>query len=254
MQAGAYLGGSTSPLTSDFGTNSIVSQRGELAKTGVGANYSSGNSSSTQVTLQSGITARQSNTANVQGSTDLTGARIGVEAGGSLSLATSGLRQRGVEQSSQASGSGFALALKPGEAKAPGGSVSSQPSTSSTLQSSVGVAPALAPGQTPVTPTIQLAQLGSVLNQPVVQTALKLNKGMKTAVERYGSTDAVPVDTVRRILGDAGVAIPEGASDNTVKKLYSSTLDTAYAAAVAQLGATNIPASQAGSILKAIIP
>jgi hypothetical protein len=111
-----------------------------------------------------------------------------------------------------------------------------------------------AAGQTPVQPTINLAQLGAVLNQPAVQIALKLNKGMKVAVEQYGSSDNVPVDTVRRILGDAGVAIPANTSDRALRTLFNDTLDSAYSAAITQLGATNIPASQAGSILKAIIP
>jgi hypothetical protein len=77
---------------------------------------------------------------------------------------------------------------------------------------------------------------------------------MKAAAEQYGGTDNVPADTVRRILGDAGVAVPAGSTDRMVRTLLNSTLDSAYSAAITQLGATNIPASQAGSILKAIIP
>src|SRR6185503_2260524 len=83
FQAGGYIGGSTID-TKDISTNSIISQRGEIAKTGASASYQNSNSDSTQVTLQSGITAQRSNTVNVAGRTDLTGARIGAEAGGSV--------------------------------------------------------------------------------------------------------------------------------------------------------------------------
>jgi hypothetical protein len=268
-QAGGYLGGAT--VTNDFTTNSIISQRGELAKTGAGANYQSSNTNSTQVTMQSGITGERSNTVNVTGSTALTGARIGSDSGGAVNITTSRLTQAGVEQKTESASSqtGFSAHLgnwqKP-ETKASGGN-----NTSSTLQSSVQgtvtqtapgaapvvVAPAtvpLAEGQTPVQPTIQLAQLGAVLNQPAVQTALKLNKGMKAAVEQYGSSDSVPTDTVRRVLADAGVAVPAGTSDRGVMTLLNATLESGYSAATTQLGTTNIPSSQAGSILKAIIP
>jgi hypothetical protein len=268
-QAGGYIGGSTID-THDISTNSIISQRGEIAKTGAGFNYQNSNTDSTQVTMQSGIVGQQSNTVNVTGNTNLTGARIGSDAGGAVNVTTSRLTQSAVEQSTSQSGYSIGGSAQIGNWQAPSTKTTGG-STSSTLQSSVqgtvtqtapGAAPVtsapasvpLAEGQTPVQPTIKLAQLGAVLNQPAVQTALKLNKGMKAAVEQYGSSDSVPVDTVRRILGDAGVAIPAGSTDRAVMVLLNNTLESGYAAATTQLGATNIPASQAGGILKAIIP
>ncbi|MGH8688536.1 MAG: hemagglutinin repeat-containing protein [Burkholderiales bacterium] len=248
-QFGGYVGGANETQT-DLTGNSIVSQRGELAKTGVAASYANSNASSTAVTMQSGINAGKSNTVNVTGKTDLTGARIGADAGGSVNLTTTGVTQSGVEQSSQASGSGFGFSLRAGDVQAPNGSTTAGAGTSSTLQSSVGVDS----GQTPIQPTIKLADLGKVLSQAVVQTALKLSNGMKTATGQYGSPDNVPVDTVRRILGDAGVPVPAGTSDRGVRQLFTRSLKTAYASAVTQLGATNIPASQAEGILRAIVP
>jgi len=264
-QTGAYLGGSDSLFSGDFGSNSIISQRGELARTGVGVNVQRSNVDSTQVTLQSGIVGQQSNQVNVTGNTSLTGARIGSDTGGTVGVATARLTQSGVEQSSSSSASEGGFSAQIGNWQAPQSSVQAGVSTSSTLQSSVqGTVTQTAPGAPPVTtasapvsgptpiqPTVAVAQLGALLTQPTVQTAMKINRGIKAAMEQYGAD--VPVDTVKRVLADAGVPVADGTSARGVIQLMNAALESGYSAARTQLSAANVPPAQADGILRAII-
>jgi hypothetical protein len=84
-----------------------------------------------------------------------------------------------------------------------------------------------------------------------VQTAMKINRGIKAAIEQYGAD--VPVDTVQRVLADAGVPVPGGTTPQGVIQLMNAALESGYSAAMTQLAAGNIPPAQADGILRAII-
>jgi filamentous hemagglutinin len=239
-----YLGGSGF----DRDAGGKRGQYGGDLRTGVSGSLGIASSDSSSVGQRSGIEGGNSTTVNVlTGSTTLKGAVIGGGQGGTTELNTRSLTQSNIDLSSSSSNLQGGGGLSTKTQDVPGGSRNSD-SSSSTVKSQVG-----AEGQQ-VQATLNVAQMSQVLSTPAVQTALQLNKGMKAAVAQFGSADRVPEPAMRKILVDAGVESAHAAPADTLRILLNNALDSGYAAATGQLAAQNIAPSQAGSILKAIIP
>ena len=77
---------------------------------------------------------------------------------------------------------------------------------------------------------------------------------MKAALAQYGSSESVPVTTMRTILTNAGIAAPANVNGEALKVLFNAALQSGYAEATAQLSKTNIPQAQVDGILRAINP
>jgi hypothetical protein len=240
---GAYVGGSG--LNRDSAGRG--GQYGGEIRTGASGNLEVQNSDSTRVRQLSGIVGGDGSVVNVlTGNTTLTAGVIGTDSG-NIALNTRSLTQNSLTESSSQSSLSGSLAGRVDQQGTPEGSRSST-STSSIANSSVG-----APGQQ-IQATLNVAQVSQVLNQPAVQTALLLNKGMKAALAQYGSSESVPVATMRTILTSAGVAAPANVNSEGLKALFNSAVESGYTAASTQLSKTNIPQVQIDGILKAINP
>jgi hypothetical protein len=240
---GGALGGASN---AGFTNNSAVTNRGEFMQGGMSMQFGKSNTDVAAVNVQSGITGQQSTTVNVTGTAALTGARIGSsDAEGTTSLTARSVTQQGLEQRDNRMVMNDGVGARIGDLRPPSSTHTDNPS-SSVLQSSVGGAP--------VQPTINIAQLGTVLNQPAVQTAMVLNRGMNAAKLQYGGADNVPADAMRKVLVDAGVPGAATATTAGLKTLFSSALESGYSAATTQLNRANVPPAQVDSILRSIIP
>jgi len=221
-------------------------QYGGDLRTGLSGSYSSDSSNSTTIGTASGIMSANSTTVNVlTGNTSLTGAMISTDSGGGGTILNSrSVNGASVGQSSSQSGVGFSGGLSSTVAQLPGISHDNAPSTSSTTQSMVG-------GQ-PIQANVSVAAVSQVLQQPVVQIALLLGRGMHAAMTTYGSADAVPVDAMRKILTDAGVTPPANASASDLRVLFTNAVVHGKNTMVQDLAHNNIPGAQIDSLVKAI--
>jgi filamentous hemagglutinin len=239
-QVGGYVGGQTG---FDRDASGKRAQYGGDLRTGVSGNLGLQSSESSRVTQQSGITGGDTTVNVLTGTTTLQG---GLITGERSELNTRSLTQSDLQVGSSSSSLQGGGGLSANTQQVPGGSRSSD-SSSGTVRSVVG-------GGDRVQATLDVAQMSRVLSQPAVQTALQLNKSMKSAAALHGGADNVPADTLRKVLDGAGVGVPANADAVALRTLLNNALDAGYSAAQAQLAQTGIAPSQAGSILKAIVP
>jgi filamentous hemagglutinin len=220
-------------------------QYGGDLRTGASGSLGIANSDSSRVAERSGIQGADSTTVNVlTGSTTLKGGVIASGQGGTTTLNTRSLTQSGIDVSSSSSNLQGGGGLSMNTQQVPGGSRNSD-SSSSTVNSQVG-----APGQQ-VQATLNIAAVSRVLSDPAVQTALILNKGVKAEIAKY---DSVPPTAYRKLLTDAGIAVPADASVDTMKVMLNTALESGYAAATTRLSTSGIAQGQIDGILRAIIP
>ncbi len=234
--AGGYLG--AADPSSNMGKQG---QYGGQLRDGISANGGSSSSNSSNVGLASGIQGAGSTTVNVlTGTTTLTGANIG--SNGNTALNTAGLSTSGITQGTSSSSGGFAGGLTASGASTPTASPPSSSATSSTINSSIG-------GQ-PIQASVSVAAVTSALNQPGVQTALLLNRGLSAAVATYGNN--IPVSVMQQVLQNAGVTPPANASASQLRSLIDNAVATGKGTLVQSLTNSNIPTSQVTNLVNSI--
>jgi len=235
MNVSGYLGGGTFGHSGTPGDT--LGQQGQVLKSGINGQYGDSSSSSTRVRQQSGIEGSNSTVVIAKGDATLTGAHIGGENDGTSQgvFSARSLTRNDVDQSSSQSGVSFSGGITRDNATTPGVIHSDKPATSSKIQATVGV-----------------ADMSSVLGEPVVQTALLLNKGLQSAATHYGGPGKIPTAAIKSILKDAGVSVGDNASDAQVKQMALDCIANAQQTVVAQFEAKNVQPAITQTVLDAI--
>jgi hypothetical protein len=230
-----YIGGGMPGFSGTPGDT--LGQQGQLLKSGINAKYGDSSSNSTRVRQQSGIEGSNSTVVIAKGNATLTGAHIGGADDGTSQgvFSARSLTKSDVEQSSSQSGVNFSGGITRDNATTPGVTHSDKPSTSSKIQA-----------------TVDVADMSSVLAQPVVQTALFVNKGLQSAAAQYGGPDKIPTATIKNVLKGAGVQVPDNATDAQVKQIALERIASAQQAVVTQFDAANVQPSVTQTVLNAI--